>query len=68
MATAADLILQKAIMSNTDHHWTEYHVRCLDCFSTHSSSKQSDTDNIDVLCTNGFCNNFHTQSNDRSKR
>ena len=68
MATVADLILQNPIMSSNDYLWTEYHVRCLDCFSSHSSSKENDTENIDILCTNGYCSNFYIQSNDRPKR
>ena len=68
METTADVILHKAIMENTHNYWTEYHVKCLDCFSAHSSSKENDIDNIDTLCSNGYCNNFTIQSNDRHTR
>lgn len=68
MAIMADVILPKPFMTNNYNHWTEYHIRCLDCFPGHASSEGNDTDNIDILCTNGYCNNFYIQSNDRPTR
>ena len=68
MAQIVDAFSGIEIMSKNDNRWTEDHVRCLDCFSFYSSSVANDTEDIDMLCRNGYCSDFYAISNNRLKR